>query len=113
MKAPAPRRLAQKLVEYSSRLEELTLEVRRLGPQPLTLELLDELAVSVDELLLVLDEHRRACGSDALIDGAISDARDLVRGVRPLSISRESVADLAVRISEDLERVIREDKRAA
>ena len=113
MKSPAPRHLTKRLVEYSSRLEELTLEVRRLDPQPLTAELLDELAVTLDELLLTLDEHRRACGVDGLTDAAISDARDLVRGVRSRSLLHGRVADLAGRVAQDLDHVIREDKRAA
>jgi hypothetical protein len=89
MDAPASRRLSTKLAEHSARLEELTLQLHRLGPRPLGPELLDELAVSVDELLLTLDEHRHLCGTDVRVDSVIREARTLMRGVRAHALGRE------------------------
>lgn len=113
MNAPTYRRLTTRLVEHSSKLEDLTLELRRLGPQPPAPELLDELAITVDELLLTLDEHRHACGSDELLDSVISEARALTGGVRAHSLPRELVAESASGVARGLARVIRQDKRAA
>lgn len=113
MHDPTHYRLTRKLVEHSSRFEDLTLEVRRLGPQLLTPELLDELAVTADELLLTFGEHRRVWGSDELIDGVIADTRGLMRGVRSLTLPPGEVADAAAAVARGLGRVIEEDKRAA
>lgn len=113
MDTPAYRRLTTRLVEYSSRLEDLTLELHRLGVQPPAPELLDELAVTVDELLLTLDEHRHLCGPDDLIDSVVSEARALVRGVRAHSPECERVAESASGLARGLAQVIRRDKLAA
>ena len=113
MDAPTYRRLTRRLIEYSLRLEELTLQAGRAGPQALTPELLDEVAVTADELLLTLDEHRRACGPDDLIESVIAEARALTRGVRSRSLPREQVAEAASGVARGLGLVIREDKRAA
>jgi hypothetical protein len=113
MQDPAQQRLVRMLAGHSSRLEDLTLEVRRLGPGLLTAELLDELAVTVDELLLTLDEHRRVQGHDEHVEGLISDARALTQGMRALSLPRESVADAASGVAQGLLVVIRDGKRAA
>lgn len=113
MDAPTYRRLTTRLVEYSSKLEDLTLELRRLGPQPPAPELLDELAVTVDELLLTLDEHRHACGPDELVDSVTSEALALMRGVRAHSLEHERVAESASGVVQGLARVIRQDKLAA
>lgn len=113
MSAPDYRRLAGKLVEHSSHLEDLTLEVRGVGRQPLAPELLDELAVTIDELLLTLDEHRHACGPDDLLDSAVAEARALMRGVRAQALGREQIAEAASGVTRRLESVIRQDKLAA
>jgi hypothetical protein len=113
MRSPNHRRLTARLVEHSSKLDNLTLELRRLGSQLLTPELLDELAVTVDELLLTLDEHRHACGSDDLVNSVISEARALTRGVRAPSLDRERVAESASGVAWGLARDIRQDKLAA
>lgn len=110
MDAPNYRRLTKRLVEYSSKLDDLVLDLRTQPPTP---ELLDELAVTVDELLLTLDEHRHLCGSDDLTDSAISEARALMRGVRAHSLGREQVAAAASGVMQSLARVIRQDKLAA
>jgi hypothetical protein len=113
MDAPTYRRLTTRLIEYSSKLEELILELHRLGPQPFAPELLDELAVTMDELLLTLDEHRHMCGSDEFVESVISEARTLMRGVRAHSLERERVAESATCVARGLARVIRQDKLAA
>ena len=113
MHDPTHYRLTQKLVEYSSKLDDLICKVRRMGPHQLNVELLDELAVTVDELLLTLDEHRRAWGADELIDAVIADARGLHCGVRSVTLAPEEVADAAASVARGLGRVIDEDKRAA
>lgn len=110
MDAPTYRRLTTKLVEYSSKLEDLVLDLRVQPPGP---ELLDELAVTVDELLLTLDEHRHVCGPDDLTESAISEARALMRGVRVHSLGREQVAAATSGVTQSLARVIRRDKLAA
>lgn len=110
MNAPDYRRLTTRLVEYSSKLDDLVLDLRSRPPAP---ELLDELAVTVDELLLTLDEHRHVCGPDDLTASAISEARALMRGVRAHSLPREQVAEAASGVTDSLARVIRQDKQAA
>jgi hypothetical protein len=113
MNSPTHRRLTARLVEHSAWLEDLTLELRRLGPRPPAPELLDELAVTVDELLLTLDEHRHACGPDDLVDSVISEARALTRGVRAHSLERERLAEAASGMAQGLAQIIRQDKLAA
>ncbi len=110
MDAPTYRRLTKRLVEYSSKLDDMVLDLRT---RPPAAELLDELAVTVDELLLTLDEHRHACGSDDLTDSAIAEARALMRGVRAHALGREQVAEAASGVTRSLARVIRQDKLAA
>ncbi len=113
MNTPHRFRLTEMLTSYSSRLDDISLAVQRFGAQPLELELLDELAVTVDELLLTLDEHRRAFGDDPLVDELISDARQLIGIVRRRSLPQERLAGATSDVIFKIGRVVHADKQAA
>ncbi len=101
------------LTAYSARLDEISLTVQRFGAQTLELELLDELTVTVDELLLTLDERRRAFSDDTLVDELILDARQLIGIVRRRSLPQERLAGATSDVVFKIGRVIHAYKQAA
>ena len=113
MNTPHRFRLTEMLTSYSSRLDGISLSVQRFGAQPLDLELLDELAVTVDELLLTLEERRRAFGEDPLADELVLDARRLIEIVRRRSLPQERLAGATSDVILKLGRVVHADKQVA
>jgi len=103
----------QLLKKFSDRLEDLLLEVRHYEPQLLPVELLDEIATTTGELMLVLKDHLSGPRTSELSDKVASHARHLREDVRSRELPNEQLA-LAIRnLSEEVSLIIREDKRAA
>ncbi len=78
-------------------------------------ELLDELATTIDELLLTLDDHRHAYddGDSQFVTELISNAHKLKSSVRSRSFPHQQLAATTSDIIVNINWVLREDKRAA
>jgi hypothetical protein len=101
------------LKQFSERLDELLLEVKHYEPQLLPVELLDEIATTTGELMLLLKDHLSGQRPSELSDKVASHARHLREDVRSRELPNEQLA-LAIRnLSEEVSLIIREDKRAA
>jgi hypothetical protein len=101
------------LKQFSGRLEELLLEVRHYEPQLLPVELLDEIATTTGELMLVLKDHLSGPRPSELSDKVASHARHLREDVRSRELPNEQLALAIHNLSEEVSLIIREDKRAA
>ena len=113
MNTPDHHRFTQLLNLYSSHLDDLICEVRHPGFDALSPEFLDEVAVTIDELMLALDEHRGAHGLDDLAGSLLSDARLLRDGVRARALEAGQIAAAISDVTLKIGYVIRDDKRAA
>jgi hypothetical protein len=101
------------LKKFSERLDELLLEVRHYEPQLLPVELLDEIATTTGELMLVLQDHLSGRNTSELSHRAASHARHLREDVRSRELPNEQLAVAIGALSEEVNLIIREDKRAA
>jgi len=96
----------RELARLSARLDELLSAccVGELSP-----EAADEIAATAGEIMLLLADH----GGDELVRGALDDARHLREVARTLYPVRERLTQAGAALSRDVERIIREEKRAA
>ena len=69
----------------------------------------DEVAATAGEIMLLLADH----GGDETVRGALDDARRLREIARTLHPERERLTEAGVSLTHDVERIIREEKRAA
>lgn len=113
MHHPRQQQFFHSLEEFSRRLDQLLTELRRYEPRLIPIELLDELAGTVGELTVALSDHLAAPHSRDLLRSVISHARDLRHDVRSQELPRERIAVAVGALGEEIERMIREDKRAA
>lgn len=101
------------LKRFSERLDELILEVRRAGAGPLPAELADEIAATAGELMLALVDHRGAFAPADSTDAAMADVRRLREAARSHGLPPERLAEAVSAVTRDVDRIVREDKRAA
>jgi hypothetical protein len=107
-------RLTRSLKHFSARLDDLLLQVRCLEPPLIPSELLDELASTTGELMLVLAEYQFTHRSEELVQDVISNAHSL----RELLRSRqetytEQLAEAVLSFNERVGLIIRQSKHAA
>lgn len=95
-----------KLAQLSARLDEL---FSLCGAGTLSAELADEVAATAGELMLLLADH----GGDQLVRGALDDARRLREAARTLRPESARLAEAGAALTQDVARIIREEKRAA
>ena len=98
---------------FSERLDDLILHARRFGPQHIPLEVLDEIAITIGELALVLSDHLAIEHTQALARKVISQAKGLRQGVRSGALSGEQLTGAIKSLIEEVHHIIHEDKRAA
>ena len=101
------------LKKFSERLDELLMEVRHYEPQQLPVELLDEIATTTGELMLLLKDHFAGPHTSALSNQVASHARHLREEVRSRELPNDQIAVAIRDLSEEVNLIIREDKRAA
>jgi hypothetical protein len=101
------------LKRFSERLDDLLMEVRHYEPQLLPVELLDEIATTTGELMLLLKDHLTGQYTSELSHKAASHARHLREDVRSRELPNEQLAVALCNLSEEVNLIIREDKRAA
>jgi hypothetical protein len=94
------------LARLSARLDEL-LSACRTGE--LSPDAADEIAATAGEIMLLLADH----GGDELVHGALDEARRLREVARTLRPERGRLAEAGAALTRDVERIIREEKRAA
>jgi hypothetical protein len=98
-----------KLTRFSIHLEELFSALRGCRQDELLLELADEIAATAGEIMLLLASH----DDDELVRAALADARRLRESARTVQFERARLVEAVTILSGDLERIIREEKRAA
>jgi hypothetical protein len=106
-------RFTEQLNMFSERLDDLILHARRFEPQRIPLEVLDEIAITIGELALVLSDHLAIEHTQALARKVISQAKGLRQGVRSGSLSGEPLAGAVKALIEEVHLIIHDDKRAA
>lgn len=103
----------RRLKGFSERLDDLLMEVRHYEPQQLPVELLDEIATTTGELMLVLKDYLTGEHASALSQQAAAHARHLREDVRSRELPNDQLAFAIRKLSEEVDLLIREDKRAA
>ncbi len=106
------RQLHRVLTHYSAQLEELLAQAQQTD-QPLSAELLDEIAGTVGELMLTLRDLQPAHLPASAIRLAIADSQRLRVAARSQQLRREQLAAAVTSLLAEVDHVIREDKRAA
>jgi hypothetical protein len=105
-------RLDSSLTLLSVRLSELVAEAR-LATQPLPPELLDEIASSAGELMLLLAGLKGEHPADELVAQAIADAQRIREAVRSQRLERGCLEDETDELRREVEEIVRCDRRAA
>ena len=98
-----------KLYQFPAHLEELLLDLRGTSEDILPLELVDEIAVTAGEIMLLLADH----GEDALVQETLNDARQLREVARIPLQARVQLVEAGAVLTKDVARIIREEKRVA
>lgn len=106
-------RLTHLLEHFSAQLEELLRQVKKDDQQLLPLELLDEIAATTGELMLVLLDYRSAHKSEALVREVISHAEQLRRSLRSAGARPAEVTADLLSFNRDVGLLIRDSKLAA
>ena len=103
----------QHLESFSARIGALLEEVGRHRAHELPVELLDELAGTTGELLIVLTDYQSFHGADQLTRTVISDAQRLRESIRSRLLQSEQLIAAIGALADEVYQIIREDKRAA
>lgn len=106
-------RFLQQLSQFSERLDDLILNARSYDPKQIPLEVLDEIAVTIGELTLVLSDHLAIHQTEALAHKVISDAEKLRHEMRSGKSSSEQLVAAIGALIEEVHLILYEDKRAA
>ncbi|HJU53365.1 MAG TPA: hypothetical protein VJ715_02295 [Pyrinomonadaceae bacterium] len=106
-------RFTRQLGRFSDRLDDLMLELRRFEPAHVPAELLDEMASTLGELMLVLIEHKDSDGAKTSTGRAASDAQHLREAMRLGQLQYNQITEALGTLRQELGVVIHEDKQAA
>ncbi|HVF55211.1 MAG TPA: hypothetical protein VM934_03625 [Pyrinomonadaceae bacterium] len=105
-------RLTHSLELFSARLDELIEQVRR-ESYPLPSELIDEIASTTGELMLLLIDHQSVFRVEEATSRAISEAQRLREAMRSERLPGEQVAEVVSMLTREVAQIISADKRAA
>lgn len=104
----------QQLNEFSARLDSLILNAQSYEAKNIPLEVLDEIAVTIGELTLVLSEHLAIHRqTQTIANEAISYAEGLRQKMRSGSLSGEQLIKAIGALIEEVHLILYEEKRAA
>lgn len=106
-------RFTKSVERFSTRLEDLLPEIRRFEPSLIPAELLDEVAGTLGELMLVLIEHKSADGAESFTGRATSDIRSLREALRFGQLQPNQITAALDALREELGAIIHEDRQAA
>lgn len=98
-----------KLSQFSIHLEDLCSDLAGSREDPPSPELIDEIAVTAGEIMLLLAAHT----DDKLVRGTLDDARRLREAARTLQPERSMLMEAGAALTKDVAQIIREEKRAA
>lgn len=104
--------LTSSLEQYCGRLEELSAEVRQSLPV-LSFELLDEVAGTIGELMLVLIQLQNAHPDEETIRHAVSDAQHIRAALRSQQVHHEQIAVAVSLLMSEVDQIIHDEKQAA
>lgn len=99
----------RKLAFFSAKLEELFSAVLTCGQDILPPELSDEIAATAGEIMVELADHR----SDELVRETLENAKRLRVTARTLRPTTAQVVQAGATLAHDVEKVIRQERRAA
>jgi hypothetical protein len=101
------------LTRFSARLEDLLAGLRR-HPSPPSPEMIDEIAYTIGELMVVLMDYHAANQEDEAVKEALAHAQRLHMHFRSSQLSpAQEVAESCDIFSREIDRLIRQSKRAA
>jgi hypothetical protein len=106
-------RFTESLEHFSTRLEDLLPLIRRFEPSLIPAELLDEVAGTLGELMLVLVEHKSVEGTKNFTGRAASDISRLREALRFGQLQSNQITAALDALREELCVIIHEDKQAA
>jgi hypothetical protein len=106
-------RFTQLLNQFSEKLDDLLSNARRFDPKSIPLELLDEIAVTIGELTLLLSDHLAIEHTQTLAQKIISRANELRQGMRSGELSSEQLSGAIGALIREIHLILFEDKRAA
>jgi hypothetical protein len=98
-----------KLLRFSSQLEELFSGLSSHNSEELSPELADEIASTAGEIMLLLANH----GEDELVRATLEDARRLREVARTVRPEHAQLVEAGAMLTYDVRRIIREEKAAA
>lgn len=100
------------LTRFSTRLDELLLNARR-QQSNLTPELIDEIAYTTGELMVVLMDYHAANQEDGFLKDALVHAQQLHHHLRSHQLEAGQVAESCSAFRHEIDLLIRQSKRAA
>ena len=100
------------LARFSTRLDELLSNARR-QPSQLSAELIDEIAYTTGELMVVLMDYRAANQEDEFIEEALAHAQQLHKRLRSHQLPQGEVAESCDSFRREIDLLIRQSRRAA
>lgn len=106
-------RLTHLLEHSSAQLDELLRQLRLHDSQSMPLELLDEIAVTTGELMLVLLDYQSVHKAEELVQKVISHAQGLRRSLRSQQLQTDELTANVSSFNEDVSLIIRDSKIAA
>ncbi|MDX6695280.1 MAG: hypothetical protein QOF02_2883 [Blastocatellia bacterium] len=106
-------KFTESLGRFSTRLEDLLPEIRRFEPSLIPAELLDEVAGTLGELMLVLIEHKSVGGAKNFTGRAASDIQLLREALRFGQLQPNQITAALNALRDELGVIIHEDRQAA
>lgn len=106
-------RLTHLLEHFSAQLDELLRQLQLHHSQAIPVELLDEIAVTTGELMLVLLDYQSAHKSEELVQEVISHAQVLRQALRSSQPQTEELTANVSSFNKDVGLIIRDSKLAA
>lgn len=103
---------SRSLEHFSARLDELLTGLRRKHSQ-LTPELIDEIAYTTGELMVVLMDYHAAYQEDGFLKEALAHAQLLHRHLRAQQLQEDQIAQTCDTFRREIDLLIRQSKRAA
>lgn len=102
----------RRLERFSERLDDL-LSKARLQQMQLPPELLDEIAATTGEIMLVLMNFQGNIQTDALLHEALTHAGNLRQHLRSRQFRDEEIAEAFSSLKHEVEQLVRQSRRAA
>lgn len=106
-------RLTHLLEHFSAQLDELLSQLRLHDSHALPVELLDEIATTTGELMLVLLDYQSAHKSEEMVRQVISHAQGLRQALRSHQTQTDELTANVSSFKDDVSLIIRDSKLAA